>query len=73
MKITKKQLKSINGIGNRFFIAYKNKIYDVSDSELFRFGLHFNHEAGEDWTEYLADTPHGEEVLEKFPVIGELV
>lgn len=72
MKLTKKELKIKNGINGKILIAYKNKIYDVSGSELFKFGLHFNHEAGEDLTELLKDAPHGEEVFEKFPVVGEL-
>ena len=73
MKLTKIELKSINGINGNFLIAYKNKIYDVSESQLFKFGLHFNHEAGNDLTELLIDAPHGEEVLKKFPVIGKLI
>jgi len=28
--------------------------------------------AGEDLTKYLEDAPHGEELLERFPVVGEL-
>ena len=50
MKLTKKELKSKNGINGKVFIAYDNKIYDVSASELYKFGLHFNHEAGNDLT-----------------------
>ena len=73
LKLTKKELKSINGINGKVLIAYKNKIYDVSESQLFKFGLHFNHEAGNDLTDFLNDAPHGEEVLKKFPVIGDLI
>jgi predicted heme/steroid binding protein len=72
LKLTRKELKSINGINGKVLIAYKNKIYDVSESQLFKFGLHFNHEAGEDLTEFLKDAPHGEEVLKIFPVVGEV-
>ncbi len=73
LKLTKKELKSINGINGKVLIAFKNKIYDVSESQLFKFGLHFNHDARNDLTEFLMDAPHGEEVLKKFPVIGELI
>ncbi len=73
MKITKSELKSINGINDKFLIAYKNKVYDVSSSELFKFGLHFNHEAGYNLTKCLKDAPHGDEVFEKFPIVGELI
>lgn len=60
MKLTKKELKSKNGFNGKVLIAYKNKIYDVSKSPLYKFGLHFNHEAGNDLTEFLQDAPHGE-------------
>ena len=73
MKLTKKELKIKNGKNGKILIAYKNKIYDVSESELFKFNLHFNHEAGNDLTEYLVDAPHSEEVLKRFPVVGELI
>ena len=63
MKLTKRELKIINGKNDKILIAYKNKIYDVSASEMFKFGLHFNHEAGSDLTDFLSDAPHGEEVL----------
>lgn len=72
MKLTLSELKSKNAVNNKYFIAYKDKIYDISDSELFRFGLHFNHEAGNDLTDFLKDAPHGEEVLKKFPVVGRI-
>ena len=44
LKLTKKELKSINGINGKVLIAYKNKIYDVSESQLFKFGIHFRYE-----------------------------
>jgi len=73
MKLTKKELKIKNGKNGKILIAYKNKIYEVSKSELFKFSIHFNHEAGNDLTEYIKDAPHGDEVLDKFPVVGELM
>jgi len=73
LKLTKKELKSINGINGKVLIAYRNKIYDVSESQLFKFGLHFNNEAGNDLTDFLIEAPHGEEVFKKFPIIGELL
>ena len=73
MKLTKKELKIKNGKNGKILIAYRNKIYDVSKSEMFKFSLHFNHEAGNDLTEFLSEAPHGEEVLKKFPVVGQLI
>jgi predicted heme/steroid binding protein len=73
MKLTKKELKIKNGKKGKILIAYRNKIYDVSKSEMFKFSLHFNHEAGNDLTDFLSEAPHGEEVLKKFPVVGQLI
>lgn len=75
LKITKSELSKYNGKnGNPAYIAYKGKIYDVSDSFLWKGGKHqVFHQAGEDLTEAITDAPHGEEMLERFPVIGILV
>ena len=73
MKITKKDLKIKNGKNGKILIAYRNKIYNVSSSDMFKFSLHFNHEAGYDLTDFLSEAPHGEEVLKKFPVVGQLI
>jgi len=73
LKLTKRELKTYNGIKGKVLIAYKKNIYDVSESPLYKFGNHFNHETGYDLTEFLADAPHFEEVLDKFPIIGELI
>ncbi|MBL7836363.1 MAG: cytochrome b5, partial [Bacteroidetes bacterium] len=56
----------------QIWIAYKGKIYDVTDSRLWRNGLHYEHWAGQDLTPELKDAPHTESVFEKFPMIGEL-
>jgi predicted heme/steroid binding protein len=48
-------------------------VYDVTTSPLWAEGQHFDHFAGGDLTDELADAPHGEEVFENFIVVGELV
>jgi len=52
--------------------AYKGKIYDVSKSRLWRNGKHYEHWAGQDLTEELADAPHNENVFDKFKIVGIL-
>jgi predicted heme/steroid binding protein len=74
LRLTRKQLEQYNGTNQeRILIAYQKRIYDVSRSELFLFGMHYEHQAGEDLTRELGDAPHGEEVFEKFEVVGELI
>ena len=53
------------------YIAYNGKVYDVTASPLFIDGMHFEHYAGCDLTEYLTDAPHDEGVMEELNVIGE--
>lgn len=54
------------------WVAYKGKIYDVSDSRLWRNGMHYEHWAGQDLTDELVDAPHTETVFDKFEVVGLL-
>lgn len=53
--------------------AYNGLIYDVSASRLWRNGKHYEHWAGQDLTDELAEAPHAEWVFERFPVVGKLV
>ena len=73
-EFTKEEFAWYNGKnGNPTYIAYKGKVYDVTTSFLWKNGEHqVQHKAGEDLTKYLEDAPHGEELLERFPVVGEL-
>jgi len=38
---------------------------------LFLDGLHFEHYAGTDLTDYMSEAPHKDEVFEKLRVVGE--
>jgi predicted heme/steroid binding protein len=73
-RFTKKELAQFNGKnGARAFIACNGKVYDVTESFLWRNGHHqVLHKAGEDLTEALKEAPHGEDLLEKFLTIGTL-
>lgn len=70
---TKSQLALRNGQDKpEIWCAYKGLIYDVSISKLWRNGKHYEHWAGQDLTEEMADAPHTEFVFDKFDVIGKL-
>ena len=74
-KLNKEELSKYNGKnGAPAYIAYQGKIYDVSESFLWKNGKHqVFHQAGEDLTEALKDAPHGTDMLERVPLIGILV
>jgi predicted heme/steroid binding protein/uncharacterized membrane protein len=58
----------------RAYVAYDGKIYDVTESKLWRQGVHVKtHHAGHDLTRAMAAAPHGPEVMERFEQIGDLV
>jgi len=73
-KYTKSQLALRNGQDREeVWIAFRGVIYDVSKSRLWRKGMHYEHWAGQDLTDELADAPHTERVFERFPVVGDLI
>ena len=74
-QFTLDELKKYDGKnGKPAYIAYKGKVYDVSDDFLWVEGDHQGeHIAGKDLTEGMARAPHAEDVLERVPLIGVLV
>lgn len=74
-KFTLEELKQYDGRNGRpAYIAYKGKVYDVTESYLWIDGDHQGqHVAGRDLTEEMALAPHGEETLERVKQIGVLV
>jgi predicted heme/steroid binding protein len=74
-KFTLEELKQYDGKNGRpAYIAYKGKVYDVTDSFLWIDGDHQGeHQAGRDLTEEISLAPHGEEELGRVPIIGVLV
>ena len=59
--------------GKPVYVAYKGKVYDISDSKLWRNGLHMKrHHAGQDMTADIQGAPHEPDVLERFPQVGTL-
>lgn len=73
-QFTVEKLKEFNGKeGRPAYVAYKGRVYDVSNSSLWKDGIHLgSHSAGEDLTKNMEKAPHEEEVLVKLHIIGEL-
>ncbi len=73
-QFTIEELKEYNGKnGKPAYIAYKGKIYDVTDDYLWTDGEHQGeHSAGADLTEEMSLAPHMEDVLERVKLVGTL-
>ncbi len=73
-EFTEEELTQYNGkSGNPAYVAYKGKVYNLSSSFLWREGTHqVTHKAGVDLTDAFDYAPHGEDVFEKFHIIGTL-
>jgi predicted heme/steroid binding protein/uncharacterized membrane protein len=72
---TKEELRKYNGNNDMpSYVAFNGSVYDVSSSALWKNGGHFKkHFAGSDMTSAIAGAPHSEDVLSRYPKIGELV
>jgi predicted heme/steroid binding protein/uncharacterized membrane protein len=68
------ELSKFNGQnGEKAYIAYKGKVYDVTNSKRWKNGVHMaRHKAGEDLTDFLALAPHTDEVLKSFEIVDTL-
>ncbi len=58
---------------DEIWCAFQGVIYDLSASRLWRNGKHYEHWAGQDLTDELADAPHSDSVFNRFPVVGKLI
>jgi predicted heme/steroid binding protein len=74
-KFTLEELKQYDGKnGKPAYIAYKGKVYDVTEDYLWIDGDHQGeHVAGKDLTEEMSLAPHTEDVLERVKLVGKLV
>ena len=74
-KVTRQELEENNGKnGKPAYIAYKGKVYDVTQSSFWLDGDHLGmHQAGKDLTEELEMAPHREETFQRVKLVGELV
>ncbi len=68
---TAEELSQFDGKdGRKAYFAFKGKVYDATNSTLWKLGQHFGLQAGQDLTDGLEGAPHGEEVMSKVPMIG---
>jgi len=59
--------------GNSAYVAVNGVVYDVTHAENWNNGEHENGiSAGKDLTEELVNSPHGDSVIEKLPIVGKL-
>lgn len=57
--------------GSPVYIVHQGRVFDVSESKLWRTGMHMKrHRSGKDLTTDIQAAPHGTEVLERYPQIG---
>jgi predicted heme/steroid binding protein/uncharacterized membrane protein len=68
------ELEKFDGRNGRpVYVAHKGKVYDLSNSKLWKNGLHMKrHHAGHDLTVDIQGAPHEPDVLERYPQVGTL-
>ena len=72
-RFNRQELEKYDGSHGTSYIAYRGKVYDVSESYHWQRGVHqVSHQAGCDLTEAMKDAPHLPDLLFKFPVVGQL-
>ena len=74
-KITLNELAQNDGQnGKPAYVAFKGKVYDVSQSAFWLYGDHMGaHQAGKDLTSEIELAPHREEVLQRMKEVGVLI
>lgn len=74
-KFNRSELRTFGGKnGTPVYVVNNKKVYDVTESPLWKNGIHAKvHNAGADLTADLMNAPHGKDVFERYPVIGEFV
>jgi predicted heme/steroid binding protein len=77
-EFTLDELKKYDGQNdNPAYVAVNDVVYDVTESSLWKNGLHNNCSdttyAGADFTELIESSPHGAKIMERMPVVGKLV
>jgi predicted heme/steroid binding protein len=74
-QVTEEELIQNDGKeGRPAWLAYKGKVYDVSESSFWMEGEHMGmHSAGRDLTEDLDMAPHSDEKFKDMKFVGDLV
>ena len=58
--------------GHAFYVVFRGKVFDLSGSKLWIQGKHMGiHTRNENLGETIKGAPHAEDLLERFPIIGE--
>ena len=72
--LTLEELAAYNGKnGMPAYVAVNGVIYDMTNSALWRNGMHNGYEAGKDLTEVImTKSPHGLSTLSRVPVVGKI-
>ena len=73
-EFTPEEIEAFNGKdGNPAYIVHDGKVYDVTESKLWKGGMHMRrHPSGQDLTNDIQAAPHGPDLLERFPQVGVL-
>ncbi|MDY0387163.1 MAG: cytochrome b5 domain-containing protein [Methanolobus sp.] len=74
-EFTLEEVAKYNGKdGEKAYVIYDGKVYDVSDSDFWNDGEHMGlHEAGDDLTESLeTEAPHETDALDNYSVVGTI-
>ena len=68
------ELRQYNGEdGKPIYVAYKGKVYDLTESKMWRKGMHMKrHQAGQDLSTDIQAAPHEPDLLERYPQVGLL-
>jgi predicted heme/steroid binding protein len=70
---TLEELADMNGKNGKIYVAYSDQIYDISDSYLWKGGVHQGlHDSGHDLTKTMDEAPHGPEIFKNFSIVGNL-
>jgi len=74
-EFTEEELAEFNGKDdNPAYVAHKGKVYDVSESKMWKGGQHMRrHNAGSDLSTDIQAAPHEADVLERYPQVGVLL
>ena len=72
IELTTEELSRYNGKdGAPVYIAHEGKIYDVTESPMWKTGSHMRrHLSGKDLTADFSAAPHGREVFDRYPQVG---
>lgn len=73
-EMTLEELEKHNGSSDKSFVAYGSIIFDVSNSRLWKEGIHVRkHKAGTDLTLAIREAPHGPQVLDQFKAVARVI